>query len=103
MNNKYKFELNMNNSYKKYIDIDEWGTAVIDFGTYGAEYNFCIEEGNNYSAIYYMEYNEETGYWDTDYNCCFEHYEINFNDFNWKKDLEKAMYNFIIDKLNKRN
>lgn len=98
MNNKYKFELNMNNSYKKYIDIDEWGTAVIDFGTYGAEYNFCIEEGNNYSAIYYMEYNEKTGYWDTDYNC-FEHYEINFNDFNWKKDLEKAMYNFIIDKL----
>lgn len=101
MNNKYKFELNMDNSYKKYIDIDEWGTAVIDFGTYGAEYNFCIEEGNNYSAIYYMEYNPNTSYWNTDYNC-FEHYEINFNNSNWKKDLEKAMYNFIIDKLNKR-
>ena len=61
----YKFELNMDDSYKKYNDIDEWGMAVIDFGTYGAEYNFCIEEGNNYSAIYYMEYNEKTGYWDT--------------------------------------
>lgn len=92
----YKFELNMDDSYKQYTDIDEWGMAVIDFGTYGAEYNFCIEEGDNYSAIYYMEYNEKTGYWDTDYNC-FEHYEINFNDFNWKKDLEKAMYNFVID------
>ena len=92
MNNKYKFELNMNNSYKKYIDIDEWGTAVIDFGTYGAEYNFCIEEGNNYSAIYYMEYNEKTGYWDTDYNC-FEHYEINFNDFNWT--LKPLLINYI--------
>lgn len=102
MNNKYKFELNMDDSYKQYTDIDEWGMAVIDFGTYGAEYNFCIEEGDNYSAIYYMEYNEETGYWDTDYNY-FEHYEINFNDFNWKKDLEKAMYNFIINELNKRN
>ena len=91
----YEFELNIDDNYKKYNDIDEWGMAVIDFGTYGAEYNFCIEEGDNYSAIYYMEYNEKT---DTDYNC-FEHYEINFNDFNWKKDLEKAMYNFIIDKL----
>ena len=94
----YEFGLSMDDSYKQYTDIDEWGMAVIDFGTYGAEYNFCIEEGDNYSAIYYMEYNEKTGYWDTDYNC-FEHYEINFNDFNWKKDLEKAMYNFIIDKL----
>jgi len=98
MNNKYKFELNMDDSYKQYTDIDEWGMAVIDFGTYGAEYNFCIEEGNNCSAIYFMEFNSNTGYWDTDYNY-FEHYEINFNDFNWKKDLEKAMYNFIIDKL----
>lgn len=94
----YEFGLSMDDSYKQYTDIDEWGMAVIDFGTYGAEYNFCIEEGDNYSAIYYMEYNEKTGYWDTDYNC-FEHYEINFNDFNWKKDLEKAMYNFVIDKL----
>lgn len=98
MNYKLEFELNMDDGYKQYTDIDEWGMAVIDFGTYGAEYNFCIEEGNNYSAIYYMEYNEETGYWNTDYNC-FEHYEINFNDSNWKKDLEKAMYNFVIDKL----
>ena len=94
----YEFGLNIDDSYKQYTDIDEWGMAVIDFGTYGAEYNFCIEEGDNYSAIYYMEYNEKTGYWDTDYNY-FEHYEINFNDFNWKKDLEKAMYNFVIDKL----
>lgn len=94
----YKFELNMDDSYKQYTDIDEWGMAVVWAGYYGAEYNFCIEEGDNYSAIYYMEYNEKTDYWDTDYNC-FEHYEINFNDFNWKKDLEKAMYNFIIDKL----
>lgn len=85
--------------YSNKENIDEWGYALITInGKYGAEYNLCIEDGKNYSAIYYMEYNEETGYWDTDYNC-FEHYEINFNDFNWKKDLEKAMYNFVIDKL----
>lgn len=98
----YEFGLNMDDSYKKYNDIDEWGMAVIDFEIYGAEYNFCVEEGDNYSAIYYMEYNEETDCWETDSNC-FKHYEIDFNDFNWKKDLEKAMYNFIINELNKRN
>ena len=43
----YEFGLNMDDSYKKYNDIDEWGMAVIDFGIYGAEYNFCVEEGDN--------------------------------------------------------
>lgn len=100
---KYEFGLNIDDSYKKYNDIDEWGMAIMWVWDerYGAEYNLCLENGDNYSAIYYMKYNPDTNYWDTDCNC-FEHYEINFNDSNWKKDLEKAMYSFIIDKLNKR-
>ena len=26
---KYEFELNMDDSYKQYIDIDEWGMAIM--------------------------------------------------------------------------
>lgn len=91
----YKFKLNMDDSYKQYIDYDEWGAAIIDFGIYGAEYNFYIKDGNNCSAIYFMEFNSNTGYWDTDFND-FKHYEIDFNNYNWKIELEKEMYKFVI-------
>ncbi len=94
----FEFELNMDDSYKNYEIIDEWGMAVVWAGYYGAEYNFCIEKGNNYSAIYFMEYNDETDYWETEYDC-FEHYEIDFNNPNWKLELKEAMYNFVINKL----
>lgn len=94
----FEFELNMDDSYKNYETIDEWGMAVVWAGYYGAEYNFCLEDGDNYSAIYFMEYDEETGNWETDSNC-FKHYEIDFNNPNWKLELKEAMYNFVIDKL----
>lgn len=96
--NKFEFELNMDDSYKNCENIDEWGMAVVWAGYYGAEYNLCLEDGDNYSAIYFMEYNDETDYWETEYDC-FKHYEIDFNNPNWKLELKEAMYNFIIDKL----
>lgn len=96
--NKFEFELNMDDSYKNCENIDEWGMAVVWAGYYGAEYNLCLEDGDNYSAIYFMEYNDETDYWETEYDC-FKHYEIDFNNPNWKLELKEAMYNFIINKL----
>lgn len=96
--NKFEFELNMDDSYKNCENIDEWGMAVVWAGYYGAEYNLCLEDGDNYSAIYFMEYNDETDYWETEYDC-FKHYEIDFNNPNWKLDLKEAMYDFIINKL----
>ena len=95
------FELNMNDSYKDCKSIDEWEMAVVWAGYYGAEYNLCLQDGDNYSAIYFMEYNEETGYWDTDYSC-FKHHEVDFNNPNWKLDLKEAMYDFVIDMINKK-
>lgn len=96
--NKFEFELNMDDSYKNCENIDEWGMAVVWAGYYGAEYNLCLEDGDNYSAIYFMEYNDETDNWETEYDC-FKHYEIDFNNPNWKLELKEAMYNFIINKL----
>lgn len=99
--NDFEFELNMDESYKDYESIDEWGMAMVWAGNYGAEYNFCLQDGDNYSAIYFMEYDDETDYWDTDCSC-FEHYEIDFNNPNWKLELKETMYNFVINIINKK-
>lgn len=74
--------------------------AVVWAGCYGAEYNLCLQDGDNYSAIYFMKHNDETDYWDTDHDC-FEHYEINFDNPNWKLELKEAMYDFVINMINK--
>lgn len=94
----YEFELNMDDSYKNCEFIDEWEMAVLWTEYFGAEYNLCIQNRDNYSAIYFMEYNSETDYWETDSNC-FEHYEIDFSNPNWKTELEKAMYDFVINMI----
>ena len=96
--NNFEFELNMDDSYKNCKTIDEWGVAVVWAGYYGAEYNLCLEDGADYSAIYLMEYNDETDYWVTEYDC-FKHYEINFNNPNWELELKKAMFSFVFNKL----
>ena len=57
---KFEFELNMDDSYKNCETIDEWGMATIWAEDYGAEYNLCLQNGDNYSAIYFMEYDDET-------------------------------------------
>ena len=93
------FELNMNDSYKDCKSIDEWEMAVVWAGYYGAEYNLCLQDGDNYSAIYFMEY-DGIDTWNT-YHDCFEHYEIDFNNPNWKLDLKEAMYDFVINMINK--
>lgn len=70
---------------------DEWGIAELWRGNKGVEYNYCIDDGENCSAIYKTEINEKTGYRETDYNS-FIHYEVNFNDMNWKADLLNELH-----------
>lgn len=82
--------------YKNYLYCDEWGCATLWLNdNQGVEYNFCIDNGTNISinssAIYKMELNNETDYIETDYSTS-EHYEIDFDNANWKEELEKAMY-----------
>lgn len=92
MEKSYEFDCDMNNDYKDYYCCDEWGCAYIWLDeSHGAEYNFCIDNGNNCSAIYKSVVNDE-GYLETDYSA-FEHYEIDFNNANWEMELEKAMFN----------
>ena len=91
--NTFTFECNMNEQYKDKID-DEWGSAFVWNGKdTGVEYNYCVEgkeEVVNSSAIYKMELNEAREYMETDCNK-FSHYEIDFNDDDWRGTLEKEM------------
>lgn len=88
------------NEYMNKENIDEWGVATVTINEeYGAEYNICIEDGNNESAIYFQEL-DENGFWQTDFSN-YKHYEIDFNNPNWKLDLKEAMYNFVINMINK--
>lgn len=90
----FEFECNMSNEYKD-METDEWGCAEVWFNDIGVEYNFCIDEGKNYCAIYKTEINKETGYMETDYEE-YVHYEINFDNENWKEELENAMCEALI-------
>ena len=79
---------------------DEWGCAYISFGeTMGVEYNLCIDnttnENINESAIYKVDYDEEYDEYETDYTT-FIHYEIDFDNPKWKKELEDAMCEALI-------
>ena len=79
-------------------NIDEWGVATVTIdGLYGAEYNICIEDGNNESAIYFQEL-DENNFWQTDFSN-YKHYEIDFNNPNWKEDLKKEMKNYLLKEL----
>lgn len=74
-------------------NVDEWGVAELWYDNKGVEYNYCIDDGENCSAIYKTEINEKTGYRETDYNS-FIHYEVDFNNPSWKEilinELDKA-------------
>ena len=101
-NDMYEFECNMTEEYKNYNVHDEWGCAFVWFGEIvGAEYNFCVdadyktEEFYTACAIYKTVFNKETEYMETDYDT-FIHYDIDFNNDNWKKELEDAMCNALI-------
>lgn len=79
-------------------NIDEWGVATITIdGLYGAEYNICIEDGNNESAIYFQEL-DENNFWQTDFSN-YKHYEIDFNNPNWNEDLKKEMKEYLLKEL----
>jgi len=94
--NNYEFECNISEEHKYAKYHDEWGCAGIWLGEeIGAEYNFCIDNGTNYCAIYKMQFNSETGYMETDHST-FVHYEIDFGEDNWKEKLEDAMCEALI-------
>lgn len=97
----YEFECNMSEEYKHYENHDEFGCAFVWLGEkIGAEYNFAVETYNNEvninCAIYKTEVNEDSGYMETDYDECI-HYEINFDNSNWKEELENAMCKALIE------
>ncbi len=105
-NEKYYFQCDITKrrALKEIADtdyFDEWGYAFVSVGDeLGVEYNLCIDnttnENINCSAIYKTDYNEESGYIETD-ECTFIHYEIDFNNPKWKKKLENAMCKALIE------
>lgn len=96
-NKKYEFECNMSEEYKDYKNHDEWGCAFAWFGgNIGVEYNFSVDEDEgSFSAIYKTEMNKKTDYMETDYDV-YVHHDIDFNNKDWKKELENAMCKALI-------
>lgn len=104
-NERYCFYCNITKrrALKEIIDtnfFDEWGCAFTSLGDeMGVEYNLCIDnttnENINCSAIYRVDYDEESGCIGTDYNE-FVSYEIDFDNPKWKKELENAMCEALI-------
>ena len=84
--------------YVNETDYDDWGVEFVwlEDMNRGAEYNICMDNGENFSAIYAL-YEDE--YIETDSNT-FIHYEINFSDPAWEQKLEDAMCSAVI-KFNK--
>ena len=98
---RFEYELFMS---KEFIEqecssnyIDSWDVAQAYCNEFlGCEYNLCIEEGDNYSAIYKMQYNPSTDYYETDYSC-YIHYEIDVTDPNWEFKFIEAMQNALVE------
>lgn len=91
----YEFDLQINDSYKDIEDIEEWGCAFLWLDdNRGVEYNFCIDNSTNEhincSAIYPAYVNSE-GYMEND-TSWWIHYEIDFNEPQWREKLEMAMF-----------
>ena len=81
----FHFEIVMEDCYQYSDNIDEWGAATIfDKKGNGVEYNYCIDHGNEESAIYKFEG------MDTDYTT-YNHYEIDWSNDNWREKLLDAM------------
>ena len=100
-NKEYHFECDITKRrvLKEIADtncFDEWGCAYVSLGEkIGVEYNLCVDDGENCSAIYKLDYDEESGYIETDAST-FVHYEINFDNSKWKKNLEDVMCEALI-------
>ena len=90
---RYLFELNIDlNSIVNYKE-ELWGAAYVWYGNMGVEYNLCIDEEENRSAIYKM-YNPGTDWWTTD-GSIFTPYEINPVHADWEEELKKAMFDAL--------
>lgn len=94
----FEYEINMDKSYRN-IDsnlIEEWAAAVLwidSTGNNGIEYNYSIDNTLGYpidSSAFYKFHDNEEGYPTTDYDE-FVSYQIDFNEYNWKEKLIKAM------------
>lgn len=96
--------------------VDSWGDVIMWFdgvdvkrNFVGVEYNFCIDGDENFSAFYLMFDTEpeiENEYYDgyyiytlTDY--C-EHYEIDFNDSDWREKAKVGAYNAILSMIDEK-
>lgn len=93
----YSFECNMSEEYKDYRNHDEWGCAFawLEDKDIGVEYNFCFDCGNSCCAIYKAITNSD-GYLETDYSE-FVHYDIDFDNDNWREEFENAMCKALIE------
>lgn len=99
----YEYEVNIDKSYKD-KETDEWGCAFLWLDDdHGVEYNYCVDSFHNRtmncSAIYatYMDHapafdddSEMDRYMETD-TSKYVHYEIDFDDDEWKEKLVVAM------------
>lgn len=84
-------------------DCDVWGAAICWYGNkVGAEYNYCIDSGNNSSAIYRMFWigdpKDPDSRIETDYSD-FVHYEIDWSKPDWETRLLDAMQSFVLERI----
>ena len=86
--------------------VDEWGCAFLSLGDREmVEYNFCIDNTTGelinssaiYKVCYYKELEECFSEVDTSN---YIHYEIDFSNRKWKKELETAMCEAAIKLFN---
>ena len=94
MNPDYEFECNISEEmFSEGVILP--GAAYIWFEDIGVEFEFCIENGENYSAIYRMDMNKAGDDFETDHDE-FYHYEIDPTDPEWKVNLEIEMCRVLI-------
>lgn len=94
MNPDYEFECNISEEMFS-GEVTLPGAAYIWFEDIGVEFEFCIENGENYSAIYRMDMNKAGDDFETDHDE-FYHYEIDPTDPEWKANLEIEMCRVLI-------
>jgi hypothetical protein len=88
--------------------VDTWGVleCISEADGIGLDYNLYIDNTSgdmeNVSAFYVMRYNPKTDYWETDYSD-YVHYEIDFNDPNWKSDAEKFAKDYLQELIRDNN
>lgn len=90
---KVDYELGISREDVASNNIDMWGASFVWGGDYCAEYNLCIDNGENYSAIYLVKYYED-GEWLVD-TSCYKHYEVEWRDPDWVKHLISEMAMFL--------